>query len=50
MVRPPVPRTPAGGRFMFGLEDPTILFGYGLAIGLTIICIVYGWLKKDEEG
>ncbi len=36
-------------RNMLGLEDPTILFGYGLTIGLTIACIAYGWLKKDEE-
>ena len=35
---------------MLGIDDPWILTGYGLTIGVTIICIIYGWLKKDEEG
>jgi hypothetical protein len=34
---------------MFGIDDPLILLGYGLAIGLTIVCILYGLLKRDEE-
>lgn len=34
---------------LFGVDDPVILLGYGLAIGLTIVCIVYGYLKKDDE-
>lgn len=33
---------------MFGIDDPWILTGYGLAIGLTIICIIYGWWKRNE--
>jgi hypothetical protein len=33
---------------MFGIDDPTILVGYGLAIGLTIVCIIYGWWKRNE--
>ena len=34
---------------MLGIEDPQILLGYGLAIGLTAACVVYGWLKRNEE-
>lgn len=33
---------------MFGIDDPWILLGYGLAIGSTIACIIYGWLKRNE--
>jgi hypothetical protein len=33
---------------MFGIDDPMILAGYGLAIGLTIVCIIYGWWKRNE--
>ncbi len=32
---------------MLGIDDPWILLGYGLAIGLTIVCVIYGWLKRD---
>lgn len=35
---------------MFGIEDPLIILGYALAIGLTISCILYGLLKRDEAG
>lgn len=35
---------------MFGIDDPMILIGYGLAIGLTIVCIIYGWWKRNEVG
>jgi hypothetical protein len=34
---------------MLGIDDPWILAGYGLAIGFTLICIVYGWWKRNEE-
>lgn len=35
---------------MFGIEDPFIIVGYALAIGLAVACIVYGWLKRNEGG
>ncbi len=28
---------------MFAISDPQILLGYGLAIGFTLACIVYGY-------
>lgn len=34
---------------MLGIEDPWIWSGYLLAFGLTIFCLVYGWLKFNEE-
>lgn len=33
---------------IFGIPDPQILLGYGLAIGLALACIVYGWLHWNE--
>jgi len=33
---------------MFGIEDPQILLGYALAIGVTVACVVYGWIKRNE--
>ena len=33
---------------MLGIDDPLILTGYALTVGVTIVCIIYGWLKKDE--
>lgn len=27
---------------MFAISDPSIVLAYGLAIGLTLACIVYG--------
>jgi hypothetical protein len=33
---------------MFGIEDPQIVAAYALAIGSTIACIIYGWMKRDE--
>ena len=33
---------------MFGIEDPTIVIGYALAIGLALLCVIYGWLRRDE--
>jgi hypothetical protein len=36
------------GELMFGIEDPQVLLAYGLAIGLAVVCIVYGWLKRNE--
>jgi hypothetical protein len=34
---------------VFGIPDPQILLGYGLAIALALACIVYGWLHWTEE-
>jgi hypothetical protein len=35
---------------LFGIPDLQIVIGYGLAIGLALACIVYGWLYWDENG
>ena len=33
---------------MLGIDDPLIIIGYVLSIGLAVACVLYGWLKKDE--
>ncbi|MFY9800903.1 MAG: symporter small accessory protein [Methanoregula sp.] len=33
-----------------GIPDPQIIIGYGLAIGLTLACVVYGWLYWNSNG
>jgi hypothetical protein len=33
---------------LLGIPDPQILIGYGLAIGLALACIVYGYLYWNE--
>ncbi len=33
---------------IFGIPDPQIVIGYGLAIGLALACIVYGLLHWNE--
>ena len=33
---------------LFGIPDLQIVLGYGLAIGFTLACIVYGWLYWNE--
>ena len=33
---------------IFGIPDIQIVIGYALAIGLTLACIVYGWLYWNE--
>jgi len=35
---------------LFGIPDPQILIGYGLAIGLALACIVYGLLNWNKGG
>jgi hypothetical protein len=35
---------------LFGIPDPQILIGYGLAIGLALACIVYGLLNWNNGG
>ena len=34
---------------MLGIDDPWIILGYGLSIGFTLVAVVYGWLKWNEE-
>ncbi len=37
---------------MLGIADPQIWIGYLLAVGLTLLCIIYGainWNKGDEN-
>jgi hypothetical protein len=37
---------------LFGIEDPQIIIGYALAIGLGLFCLAYGyrnWNKGGEE-
>jgi len=34
---------------LLGIPDPQILIGYGLAVGLALACIVYGYLYWNEE-
>jgi hypothetical protein len=35
---------------LFGIPDPQILIGYGLAIGLALACILYGLLNWNKGG
>lgn len=35
-------------RMIFGIDDPIIVLGYVLSIGFALLCIVYGWLKRNE--
>ena len=35
---------------VLGIPDPQIWIAYGLALGLTLACIVYGLLKWNEGG
>ncbi len=35
---------------MFGINDPWILLGYGLSIGLALACVVYGLLNWNKGG
>jgi len=30
---------------MLGIDDPQIWIGYALAIGLALVCIIYGYLN-----
>jgi len=34
---------------MFGIDDPWIWTGYMFAIGLTVVAVIYGWWKWNEE-
>jgi hypothetical protein len=38
-----------GISMVFGIEDPQIILAYVLAIGVTIVCVVYGWFKWNKE-
>jgi hypothetical protein len=33
---------------MAGIEDLWIYVGYGLSIGLAVVCIIYGWLRQEN--
>lgn len=35
---------------LLGISDPQILIGYGLAIGLVLACVVYGWMNWNDNG
>lgn len=35
---------------MFGIEDPQIILGYVLAIGLGVVCLAYGILHWNDGG
>lgn len=35
---------------LLGISDPQILIGYGLAIGLVLVCVVYGWMYWNDNG
>jgi hypothetical protein len=35
---------------MLGINDPWILLGYGLIIGLTLVCVLYGLLNWNKGG
>jgi len=39
-----------GGRGMLGIDDPQIIVGYALAIGLGIICLAYGIRHWNDGG
>jgi hypothetical protein len=34
---------------MLGIDDPMIVLGYALSIGLAVACGLYGWLKRTGE-
>lgn len=35
---------------LLGISDPQVIIGYGLAIGLVLACVVYGWLYWNDNG
>jgi len=35
---------------LLGISDPQILIGYGLAMGLVLACVVYGWIYWNDNG
>jgi hypothetical protein len=39
-----------GVRGLFGIDDPQIIIGYALAIGLGIFCLAYGILHWNDGG
>jgi len=34
---------------MLGIEDPWIWSAYLFSFGLALFCVVYGWLRFNEE-
>lgn len=39
--------TATGDQTMFGINDLQIVLGYGLALGFTLACIVYGLAYRN---
>jgi hypothetical protein len=35
-------------RGMLGIEDPMVWSGYVLAIGLAVVCVIYGIFKWNQ--
>lgn len=35
---------------MFGISDPWIALAYLLCILSSLLCVIYGWLKWNEDG
>jgi len=35
---------------VFGIDDPQIVIGYALAIGLGLFCLIYGYRNWNEGG
>lgn len=33
---------------ILGIEDPFVIAGYAVAIGLVVVCVVYGWMNRDK--
>jgi len=47
----PIPREDRFGvRGLLGIDDPQIIIGYALAIGLGIFCLAYGILHWNDGG
>jgi len=35
---------------LFGIDDPQIIIGYALALGLGLFCLAYGYLNWNKGG
>lgn len=35
---------------MLGIDDPQIIIGYALALGLGLICLIYGIINWNKGG
>jgi hypothetical protein len=34
---------------ILGIEDPQIIIGYALSIGLAVFCVIWGWLHWNDK-